>query len=348
MCTEKLEQVIAQIQGDRVLVAPLDWGLGHATRCVPIIKSLLNHQKKVFLAGSGNSFSFLKKEFPKLECVELPSMSVLYSKKGSLIGAMIKQLPYFIFQIFKEHFLLKRIVCRYDIQTVISDNRFGLWCQSVESIYITHQIMVKMPRGFRFLERAAYGLHKFFISRYNSCWIPDVEGEDNLSGDLSRKYTLPKNAIFIGWLSRFSYFNFIESSPYKVLALISGPEPQRSIFEKEMLIKMKNISERCLLIRGLPFSNSTSILENVHIVSHLDTKTLQFLLHKTPIIYCRSGYSTLMDLAVLKRRAVLLPTPGQTEQEYLASYNKGMCLDELDALKSILNKKGEDNFVMLK
>lgn len=317
-----LERAVSQVQGERVLIAPLNWGLGHATRCVPIIKCLLNNGKKVFIAGSGVSFSFLKKEFTNLEHIDFPSLSITYSTSSSQVWAIMKQIPYILFQIIKEHFLLKRIIKQYDIHAVISDNRFGLWNKSVMSIYITHQIMVRLPKNFRFFEGLICRLHKFFISHYDVCWIPDFAGENNLSGDLSHKYPVPKNAIFIGWLSRFNPSDFIDKSPYKNLAIVSGPEPQRTIFEQELLVKLIATGESSLLVQGKPNIDVSFDMGCVRIVSHIDTNTLQFLLQKTPMIYCRSGYSTLMDLSILQRKAVLIPTQGQTEQEYLAEYNK--------------------------
>ena len=320
MYPDFLSDEIKKLRGNRVLVAPLDWGLGHATRCVPIIKCLLENHKTVLLAGSGTSFAFLKKEFPRLEAICFPSLSVRYSSSDSQTIAMLRQLPSILYRIVKEHVLLKRLVKKYRIQTVISDNRFGLWHKRVECVYITHQIMVKMPPRFRFAERFVCSLHKFIISQYDVCWVPDIAGEENLSGDLSHKYPLPKNAVFVGWLSRFEFHELADESPYKNLILVSGPEPQRTIFEQQMLNKFQHLEEPSLLVRGIPSASESFDCGYVRVVSHLDTKTLQFLLQKTPFVYCRSGYSTLMDLAILHRRAMLFPTPGQTEQEYLAEY----------------------------
>ncbi len=316
-----LNEAVSRIRGERVLVAPLDWGLGHATRCVPIINALREAGKQVLLAGSGNSLAFLQKEFPALEVVPLPSMSVRYSSGRSQIGAMLRQLPYILWQIAKEHSALKRIVEQYDIHAVISDNRFGLWHRGVETIYITHQIMIKMPRRLRFFEPLAYRLHGWIIRHYDVCWIPDCVGENNLSGDLSHKYPLSSNAVFVGWLSRFVRRDYSKPSPYKHLALISGPEPQRTLFEQDLLQHLQATGEPSLLVQGRADVATNEQCGCVRVVSHLSTDELQFLLQQTPVIYCRSGYSTLMDLTVLGRKAILTPTPGQTEQEYLAIIN---------------------------
>ncbi len=198
-----LIQRIESIQGRRVLVAPLNWGIGHATRCVPIIKKLIASDKEVIIAADGYSLSFLQKEFPDVETVEFRWTNIIYDKSNSQVWAITRQIPKFLYAIVKEHSVLKDIVTRYDIDTVISDNRFGLWHHKAYSIYITHQIAVRVSNVSDILNKIAYRLHKFIIERYDECWVPDFEGIDNLSGDLSHKYPLPGNAHFIGILSRF-------------------------------------------------------------------------------------------------------------------------------------------------
>ena len=198
-----LVDVVNKISENRVLVAPLNWGLGHATRCVPIINALLDARKEVIIASDGFSLEFLKKEFPNLQTVEFKGINIKYSKSNSQVWAMLWQMPEIIFAIIKEHSELKKIIQKFDIQIVISDNRFGLWNKKIKTIYITHQISVKISNRFEFLNKIAYLIHCQIIKKYSECWIPDFEGEENLSGDLSHKYPLPKNARFIGILSRF-------------------------------------------------------------------------------------------------------------------------------------------------
>ena len=185
-------------------MAPLNWGLGHATRCVPIIRGLIEQEHEVVIAADGYPLRFLRREFPHLEWVEFEGLKVEYADGESQVGAMLRQLPGFLRGIWREHKELKRIVEAYNIDVVVSDNRFGLWCRDAYSVYMTHQLMVKMPRGLQWMERCVWRLHRWFIKHYDECWVPDVEGEDNLSGDLSHKYPLPNNTRFIGPLSRFS------------------------------------------------------------------------------------------------------------------------------------------------
>lgn len=313
-----LEQKIAKIQNKRILVAPLDWGIGHATRCVPIIKALLSNQNEVIIASSGEGLAFLQREFPKQNIFEWKSYNIRYSSSKTQIWAILLQSPKILWNIYKEHQMLKKIIKKKHIEIVISDNRFGLWNSSIECIYISHQIMIKMPPRLTILEPLFYSLHKKIIEKFNQCWIPDLKGEDNLSGDLSHKYPIPQNATFIGFLSRFEKTEYSKISPFLNLVLISGPEPQRTIFENEMIEKFKGSCQPTIIISGKPTNQNSQRRGNITIKSHIESEELAFLLQTTPNIFCRSGYSTLMDLRILERNATLFPTPGQTEQEYLA------------------------------
>ena len=318
----------------RVLVAPLNWGLGHATRCVPIIKGLLAEGYEVVIAADGYPLKFLRREFPHLEWIEFEGLKVRYADGQSQVGAMLRQVPEFLRGIWREHKELKRIVEAYDIDVVVSDNRFGLWCRDVHSVYVTHQLMVKMPRGLKWMEWAVWRLHRWFIKHYDECWVPDVEGEDNLSGDLSHKYPLLKNTRFIGPLSRFSTTPIrwedvrVEAEAldlkdrYDVVAVISGPEPHRTNLEREITDNGLQIIDgsSLLIVQGLPVDDLrlAEHRDGVDYIPHLPTGLLQWYMQEAEEIVCRSGYSSIMDLHTIGRKAHLIPTPGQTEQIYLA------------------------------
>lgn len=252
------------------LVAPLNWGLGHASRCIPLINNLLTDNKNVIIASDGIALDLLRQEFPKLPFVNLPSYNIKYGKRNSQILAMLMSLPKIITAILREHRLLKDITLQYKINTVISDNRFGMWNKKIHSIYLTHQLMIKAPKGLKFLEPIMWYVHRLIINRYDECYIPDFEGDNNLSGDLSHKYTLPKNAKFINPLSRFSSLDvdclISKKNNYDIVIIISGPEPQRSIFEKNMLIRFAHSTEKILILQGLP-SNFQATLNSKMIIS---------------------------------------------------------------------------------
>ncbi|MDY6373897.1 MAG: hypothetical protein SPK61_04850 [Bacteroidales bacterium] len=301
------------------LVAPLNWGLGHAARVIPIIKRLVNEEAEVMIGGNGESLKFLRAEFPNLKYVELPGVDIKYSSGKSQVWAVLRQLPSIIHYSIKEHRAVKSIVLKYGINTVISDNRFGLYGSGVESIYITHQIMVKMPHLLKWLEPIVYRIHRHVIECFNECWIPDyADSESSLAGDLTHKYPLPRNARFIGPLSRFT------SLPQKcrpvqcdVLIILSGVEPHRTMFEKVVVERFRNSEKKVVLVRGKAgFSNVDYGNIEVHGVMTA-AEILPYIVGAGKVI-SRCGYTTVMDMHLLKKTNVeWSATPGQTEQEYL-------------------------------
>ncbi|MBI2269508.1 MAG: glycosyltransferase [Bacteroidetes bacterium] len=299
----------------RILIAPLDWGLGHATRCIPIIRQLLLNNAEVILAADKRPLALLRDEFPQLEFVVLPGYNIYYPRKGNLTVSMLWQASKIFTAIYREHKQLKTIIKEKNIDAVISDNRYGLWSKTVPCIFITHQLNIRTPFAGKIL-------HKFnsrFIRKYNECWIPDLEGTPNLSGDLSHKQKLPANTYFIGPLSRFTNVIPVTKKKYDVLAILSGPEPQRSVFENIILNELQAIKLKCLIVQGIPeIKEIKKINDNIEIISHLNSEELNRTICESELIISRPGYSTIMDLAVLGKKAIFIPTPGQTEQEYLA------------------------------
>lgn len=304
----------------RILIAPLNWGLGHATRCIPIIYELLSQGHYIIIAADGFPLQLLRTEFPELPFLDFPSFQIQYTAGKSQVGAMLKTLPRIVLGIRNEHQQLQKFIVELQISMVISDNRFGLWSKQVPSIYITHQLMIKMPKSLRLLEPLAWLMHRFIINKYTACWIPDFAEAPSLSGDLAHKYPLPQHVEFIGCLSRFSNTpDIVLSKTYDVLAVLSGPEPHRSLLENELIRTYQGKSESVLIVQGQPHKEIIQKqIENISLVSHLPTAELKAHLLSATQIICRSGYSSIMDLNVLNRKATLIPTPGQTEQEYLA------------------------------
>ncbi|MEI6765269.1 MAG: glycosyltransferase [Bacteroidota bacterium] len=330
-----------------VLVCPLNWGLGHASRCIPLIEQLLTANTNVIIAGNGDSLELLNKEFPGIEKINLPGFSVSYPKGKNLVRKMMWQMPRIIYGICREHRQLRKIIKKFHVDLVISDNRFGLWNKKTKCIFITHQIFIKYPSSASF-EKKILRLNNWFISHFSECWIPDHEKENVLSGTLSHDYQLPKNACYIGPLSRFSGKLLTKNSQKKhdVAVILSGPEPQRSIFEELLLRQLKEFTGSALIIRGVSTKETKIDLPpRVEIIDMADSERLLEIFATSSLIICRSGYSSIMDLACLGVKAVLVPTPGQTEQEYLAEYlfEKGyyftMPQDEFDLGKAIVRSQ---------
>lgn len=316
------------VKNKRILVCPLDWGLGHATRMIPLINCLLKYNFEVIIGADRLPLCLLRKEFPDLPWIRLPSATIKYPKNSLLALKILLLSPEIIFGIFKEHKALKKIIKSHDIDIVISDNRYGLWNKKIYSIFVTHQVMIKMPKWLKFLEYPVYLINKAIISKYDKCWIPDIGSGMRLSGDLAHKFRLPANAEFIGLLSRFST-NSSENNTtkkkfsYDILAILSGPEPQRTNLENIIIGQLKTADVKALIIRGKPDEcDSPDISGNIRLIPHVPTEKMRNYILAANIVICRAGYSSIMDLIALNRKAILIPTPGQTEQEYLARYLK--------------------------
>ncbi|MGQ0828003.1 MAG: glycosyltransferase [Bacteroidota bacterium] len=336
----------------RILICPLNWGLGHATRCIPIIRSLLQKNATIIIAADGRPLELLKKEFPDLEFIVLKGYDIEYPAKGTMVLKILFSLPKLFWVIYKEHLNIKKIISEKNIDVVISDSRFGLWSKKIKSVFITHQLMIKSP----FAEKLLHRLNLFFIKKYDECWIPDFSGTDNLTGDLSHKYPLPENTFFVGPLSRFnrqdpSLLQRVGmTASYDMMAIISGPEPQRSIFENLILEQIQKSKLKALMVCGkTELEQKKEIRGNIEIVNHLKAVEMQQAILNSNIIIARSGYSTILDLSAIGKKVVFVPTPGQTEQMYLAEYlmNKKIAyympqgkFDLSTALKNNENYKG--------
>lgn len=307
----------------KVLVAPLFWGLGHATRCIPVINELIRQGAEVVIASDGEALILLKQEYPEFAFIELPSYAIRYSNSNNMFLNIFFQLPSIIKAIIKEHRALKKIIATHGINRVISDNRFGLFNKSVKTVFITHQLFIIPPIGFGWLKQVIQKINFSLIQRFDSCWVPDIEAENNLSGKLSHGHIKFLNAIFIGPLSRFTKAEGQPEKKYKydLLIILSGPEPQRTVFENIITKQITSQTGTVLLVRGISIDKEgKQVNGNLTRVNHLPASSMYEAILVSKLILCRSGYSSIMDLAALGKKAVFIPTPGQTEQEYLASY----------------------------
>lgn len=311
-----------------VLVAPLDWGLGHATRCIPIIRHLLDTDYEVIIAAEGPQLQLLRKEFPSVETLIIPGYRLKYSKTGwRTFLKIILQIPKILTAIKSENRWLNQLLKQRNIHAIISDNRYGLYHPEIRSFFITHQLAIRTPFGKMaalLLQRKNYRL----INKFTECWVPDYETSPNLAGALSHPYKMPSIPVrYIGPLSRFSKNS--EPTSNDLLIMLSGPEPQRTILENICLKELKSYQGRVVMLRGLPDAASDiANFNNVTIYNHLPSGALEELINRSGIIISRSGYSTVMDTLGLGKACIFVPTPGQTEQAYLASYlsEKKYCL----------------------
>ncbi len=297
----------------RILITPLSWGIGHATRCVPVINHLLLLGFQPIIASDGDALSLLRKEFPNLECIALPAYNIKYAKKSFFLNlSLFLQVPRLIQVIKKEHVQIEKIIQEKQIKGIISDNRFGCWSSQVPSVYITHQVTVLAGMMRFFTSR----VHQNIIKKFDACWIPDDE-KMRFSGVLSQGKI--KRKYFTGILSRFKLPKQIPEKKYDILVLLSGIESQRAQLENQ-LIKVLLLSEKKILfVRGiLSDKEKLKNTNTITFVNFLLQKELQNAILQSEIVIARSGYSTIMDLAVLQKKCFFIPTPNQKEQEYLA------------------------------
>ena len=302
--------------GSKILVAPLDWGLGHASRCVPVVQFLVEQGFEVVLGGSGNSLAYLKHRFPELVSVELPSAKMNYGRNGMLSLPFLFSMLRFASNIRREHRALKRIIAEYSIDYVFADNRLGLYSEVVPSFYMTHQLYFDNGFMSSLSARMMKRLHLRYIAKYRYCFVPDVEGELSLSGKLSEADIEVRH---LGPLSRFYGKDVQKIDANFDLLLLSGVEPQRTMLENifvEKYSEMPNV--RLHIIRGVADEDCISLPVNVTCENNPSDERIASLVVSAQRVFCRSGYSSLCDLAALGRRAVLVPTPRQPEQEYLA------------------------------
>ncbi len=309
-------------ESKNILISPLNWGLGHASRIIPIIDYCLNSGKTIILGGNGDAISLLKKKYPELKCVYIPAPAMHYGKKRAMGISFYFRIFLMIANLIRERFITARIIQKYDIDTIISDNRPGIYSRKVKSIYITHQVNIFCSPNGGFFSKLYTNIHKRIISKYNFCWVPDLDQENNISGKLSKNDYKP-SLHYVGPLSRFSTIKSItcKNTKFNIVCIVSGPEPQREIFEQILIRKFKNSTNKTLIIRGLPDSKEKlKSIGNLSFENHCNDADFLHYLNTAEIIVCRSGYSSVLDLIITGNNAILVSTPGQPEQEYLAKY----------------------------
>ena len=312
----------------KILIAPLNWGLGHATRCVPLVRQYLEQGDEVVLGGDGESLLLLQRHFPQLRVIQLPSLELRYAANDQQRGFYLRAIPALLRFTIADHYYLRQQLAIEHFDLIISDNRFGLFTRQTRCVYITHQLYVRLPRRLRIFQPLARAIHACVFKRYHEVWVPDfANSENSLAGELCHGGCFDTYVKYIGPLSRFASSEgtpkeLRRNSEYSVVAILSGLEPQRSIFEQAILERYANTPDKVLIVRGKVAEAQTKISRNnITMVASLSDQALLEVMEQATTIIARSGYSTIMDLAVLGllHKAELHPTPSQSEQEYLAS-----------------------------
>ena len=302
-----------------ILIAPLNWGLGHATRCIPIINALERNGFTPIIASDGVALALLKKEFPHLLALELPSYNIEYPKKASdFLWKMIKNTPTALMAMRHEKKLTEKWISEHQLCGIISDNRLGVHSKKIPSVFITHQLTV-LSGNITWLSSK---MHEYYIRKFDECWIPDTKESPNLSGELGHLKNTTLKLKYIGVLSRLRKLDL--PIVYNLMIILSGPEPQRTMLEEKLISELPDYKGSVVFIKGkIESEQSVTIKDNITFYNFMQTDQLEKTFNESEMVLCRSGYTTIMDLAKLEKKAFFIPTPGQFEQEYLAEkYHK--------------------------
>jgi len=297
----------------KILYCILNWGLGHASRSIPIISNLIEEGRQVEIASDGLPLKLLQNAFPNLPCHSLPSYDIKYTYNS--IAANILSQSFKILRAIKtETKVIGKLVSDHHFTQIISDNRFGCYHPSCNNIFISHQLRLIHPNPF--IQASATRLNLSLINKFDECWVPDSP-DSSLSGMMSSNSRAQIPINFIGAQSRFSQIVDEEVLNFNSCAILSGPEPQRSIFEKKIAEQVSMIEGKHVIITGI--QRKQEVAGNITYFGILNADEISQLIQKSKNIISRSGYSSLMDYQAMGRKAILVPTPGQTEQVYLGS-----------------------------
>ncbi len=313
------------MSGRTILISPLNWGFGHAGRMIPLAMELKKRGNEVVFGADAQLLPLIEHELPGVRLVEIPGLRIRYSRLLPQYLFIFMQLPMVVISAFREHFALRRIAGEINPSVIISDNRFGFYHHSIISVYVTHQLRIPFPRPLRFMEPFAAWIHRMIISRYDLCLVPDYPEQVNLSGRLSHGLKLPSNIHYMGPLSRFAMASPPETGitlrrPYCCL-ILSGPEPQRTILLEEVAAVLRGI-QLCVLSTA-PVKMIQGDDPFLTCIIRPDSGTMRKLIEGSSLVITRAGYTSIMELVSLGKGAVLIPTPGQPEQEYLGDWLNG-------------------------
>ncbi len=322
------------MNGVKVLISPLSWGFGHAGRMIPLALELRRRNCEVIFAADSQLVQMAEKELPGITVMEMPGFRIRYSRFLPQYICIFLQLTAIVISAFRDHRVLRRIAKQISPGVIISDNRFGFYHKEIFSVYVTHQVRIPFPSGLRFMEPLAGRIHRLIISRYDLCLVPDYPGDINLSGRLShpvkrlagqdRPCGIPAGLAYMGPLSRFALpdtgpteESAPASAPYVCLVL-SGPEPQRTLLLEKVLEALP--ATPVIVLSATPVHGNPRPVPAAQYITSPGTATMRRVIKDAALVIARAGYTSVMEIASLNRGAVLIPTPGQPEQEYLGRY----------------------------
>jgi len=297
--------------------------LGHAARCIPIIRYLISEGHKVSVAADEEALELLKNTFEsQIDAYSFPQTKIKYGKrKFSTQLRLIKDaFSYFNYYKKEKNNCLSLLNKIGNVDLIISDNRYACYSNTIPSIIISHQIRLKLPALLQVFSFIPNHFILKRIKRFNELWIPDIEDEKtNLSGKLSHPKPQKINVKYIGILSRFAKTTS-QIKEKQITVILSGPEPQKSIFEEHILSELKNLSQYSIILIG---GKKVWEKKNIKSIKLKNSMEIESYLTEAETVISRAGYTSIMDYIKTQKRAIMIPTPGQTEQEYLAKHLTG-------------------------
>lgn len=324
------------IHQKKIFIAALDWGLGHCGRMIPIIQKLLNQKNEIIFGCTPVQKEFFSQENLPITIIDFPGYEFDIPTKNWEWN-FLKQLPKLNRTLKKEQQLLNEIIENSKIDIVISDHRYGLFSSKAHSIFVTHQMTLPATSGKQLINK----IHHKKMMAFDDIWTID-ENDNSLAGELSHPIPNMENN-YIGSLSRCSIEQQVIK--YKAICIISGPNPHKSIFLDLMQDVLSQTNSKVVILSANPEENTDIYLDNIHLLSHVNSSKLNELINQSEWVISRSGFTTVMDILKLKKKAILIPTPGQGEQEYLGQFHANRsknihCISQdtlnLSLLKSIL------------
>lgn len=307
----------------KVFIAPLNWGLGHATRLLPLIKYLLNKNYMVYIGASGRSRNVLQQEVKDCTFVDFPEYPIRYPQTRFFVTRfMLIVFPQMLRAMKNEQNQLKILHKQYGFDLIISDNRFSLALQGVKSLLISHQLRYKLPWPIQKMEWLPEYFNYIHFKKYHLILIPDIDDQKSFSGELSHKmrYLPAKKLYYMGIISGLENNNKEESENIDYLIIISGPEPQRTKFEKIILNQLGELEGKVVVALGKPEKNYKIRIGDTEVFTYLNRKNISYYMRRAKLIISRPGYTTVMEMIETGKRGLFIPTPGQVEQVYLAQY----------------------------
>jgi len=307
-----------------ILVSPLSWGLGHATRDLPIIRHFLARGHHVTVAGEGRALALLKQEVPQCDFTELKDYPLPFSAGKYFVPKFLATAPRMLAAIEREGAAVRRLLEERTFDLILSDNRFRVRSDRTPSFLISHQLRFMTPPGLGPFEIVTETFNYLYMHKFDRIIVPDAaDPAENLSGRLSHEMRFlkaPRKVYYAGVLSSVARLDVPQD--VDLFISISGPDPPRAQMEALILGHVRELDMgRIVVTLGKPEARGVqSLTDRVTVYGFLDRAGQQEMLNRAKMVVCRSGYTTMMELAELRKRALIIPTPGQTEQEYLGRY----------------------------